>query len=97
MKKYAGSDMELEFRCDIPFPCKESLDLSEPFVDFFEVEIGPKKIPNLSFVHFSIDPVEEDPVEQIRKTLTKVEFKSPEKVKGVNMGTDKCAQFAAVL
>ena len=58
MKKYAGSDMELEFRCDLPFPCKESLDLGEPFVAFFEVEIGPKKIPNLSFVHCSIDPVE---------------------------------------
>jgi len=84
------------FRHPLPFKGTRSEDLGRvPWMDFTSIEVDGKDTPVLIFELRSIAPIEEE--ETVRKQSTGLRmktFKSPTKIKGVNMASGTTAQMA---
>ena len=78
-------------------PGKPSEDLGTvPWLDFAEFDSEGRTFPLLIINLSSIKPIEEK-AKKMTSKLVKKAFKSPSKVKGVNMTGDRTAQMAAML
>ena len=84
------------FRHQLPFKGTRSEDLGRvPWMDFTSIEVDGKDTPVLIFELRSIAPIEEE--ETVKKQSTGLQmktFKSPSKIKGVNMASGPTAQMA---
>ena len=91
------SDKWYTFRYHLDWAGKPSEDLGMvPWLDFAEFDSDGRVFPLLIINLSSINPIEEK-VNKMSGKLVKKNFKSPAKVKGVNMAGDKTAQMASML
>jgi len=91
------SDKWYTFRYPLDWGGKPSEDLGMiPWLDYAEFDADGRVFPLLIINLSSINPIEEK-VNKMSGKLVKKNFKSPAKVKGVNMAGDKTAQMAAML
>ena len=90
------SDKWYTFRYQLAWPGKPSIDSMIPWLDFAEFDAEGRAFPLLIINLSSINPIEEV-AKKMSGKLVKKAFKSPAKVKGVNMAGDRTAQMAAML
>mmetsp|Transcript_26956 Transcript_26956/g.30209 ORF Transcript_26956/g.30209 Transcript_26956/m.30209 type:complete len:256 (+) Transcript_26956:281-1048(+) len=79
----------------LQWPGKGSTDLGLPWVIYTHITKMGRTYPTLIFNFSSIKPVEEK-IEKLCSDLKMTSFKSPTKVKGVNIGSDPVAAMAAL-
>jgi hypothetical protein len=93
----AISDKWYTFRYHLDWPGKPSEDIGMvPWLDYAEFDSEGRAFPLIILNISSISPVDEKSKKTSAK-LVKKAFKSPSKVKGVNMAGDTTAQMASLL
>jgi hypothetical protein len=90
------SDKWYTFRHHLDWPGKPSEDGMMPWLDFADIDSQGRVFPLLIINLCSIKPIEEMQ-RKVTGGLKRNKFKSPPKVKGVNMAGDKTAQMASLL